>query len=258
MDVARLNFSHGSYEQHAQIIANLREISRELDTPVTILQDLQGPKIRVGQLPGGEMVLAPGAVIAMIPEAEFAGKPATVRSTDAHAAEEAQGGMHILLDDGTMQLEVLEASGHTMRCRVIDGGVLKSRKGTSFPELNLRRLPSLSEKDKEDLRFGLSQEVDWVSLSFVRSGAAAHSLKELIAAQGVFKPVVAKIEKPQAIENLDEILRETNGVMVARGDLGRRIEARKGANASKVHHRKLQSQRAASHHGHADAWKHDP
>ena len=120
----------------------------------------------------------------------------------------------------SMQLEVLETSGHTLRCRVIDGGVLKSRKGVNFPELNLRLLPSLTEKDKEDLKFGLSQDVDWVSLSFVRSASDVHSLKELIAAQGVFKPVVAKIEKPQAIENLEGILRETNGVMVARGDLG--------------------------------------
>jgi pyruvate kinase len=107
-----------------------------------------------------------------------------------------------------------------LRCRVVDGGVLKSRKGVNFPELNLRRLPSLTEKDKADLKFGVSQNVDWVSLSFVRSGTDVRSLKELISAEGVFKPVVAKIEKPQAIENLAEILKEANGVMVARGDLG--------------------------------------
>ena len=220
MDVARLNFSHGSYEQHAQVIANLREISRELDTPVTILQDLQGPKIRVGQLPGGEMKLDAASVVAMIPQAEFTGQPSTIPLDYPHAAEEAKSGMRILLDDGLMELEVLEASGHVLRCRVIDGGVLKSRKGVNFPELNLRRLPSLTEKDKEDLKFGVSQGVDWVSLSFVRSGTDVRSLKELISAEGVFKPVVAKIEKPQAIENLEEILKEANGVMVARGDLG--------------------------------------
>jgi pyruvate kinase len=227
MDVARLNFSHGSYEQHAQTIANLREISLELDTPVTILQDLQGPKIRVGQLPGGEMVLAPGKVVAMIPEAEFTGQPETIPLDYSHAAEEAKGGMRILLDDGMMQLEVLETSGNTLRCRVVDGGVLKSRKGVNFPQLNLRRLPSLTEKDKEDLKFGISQEVDWISLSFVRSGEDVHTLRELIAAEGVFKPVVAKIEKPQAIENLEGILRETNGVMVARGDLGVELKPEK-------------------------------
>jgi pyruvate kinase len=220
MDVARLNFSHGSYEEHAQTIANLREISLELDTPVTILQDLQGPKIRVGQLPGGEMVLGPSQVVAMLPEAEFTGQPATIPLDYAHAAEEARAGMRILLDDGMMQLEVLEPSGNALRCRVVDGGVLKSRKGVNFPDLNLRRLPSLTKKDEEDLKFGISQDVDWISLSFVRSGEDVHSLKDLIAAQGVFKPVVAKIEKPQAIENLEGILRETNGVMVARGDLG--------------------------------------
>jgi pyruvate kinase len=227
MDVARLNFSHGSYEQHTQTIANLREISRELDTPVTILQDLQGPKIRVGQLPGGEMVLAPGSVIAMIPQAEFTGQPATIPLDYPHAAEESRAGMRILLDDGLMQLEVMEVAGHTLRCRVIDGGVLKSRKGVNFPELNLRLLPSLTEKDKQDLKFGVSQDVDWISLSFVRSGADVHTLKQLIAEQGVFKPVVAKIEKPQAIENLEGILRETNGVMVARGDLGVELKPEK-------------------------------
>ena len=227
MDVARLNFSHGSYDQHAQIIKNLREISEELDTPVTILQDLQGPKIRVGQLPGGEMMLSPGGVVAMVPEPDFTGQPDTIPLDYPHAAEEATAGMRILLADGLMQLEVLEVAGRALRCRVIDGGVLNSRKGVNFPQLNLRLLPSLTDKDKEDLKFGISQDVDWVSLSFVRSGADVHSLKELIAAEGVFKPVVAKIEKPQAIENLDGILQETNGVMVARGDLGVELKPEK-------------------------------
>ena len=227
MDVARLNFSHGSYDQHAQIIKNLREISEELDTPVTILQDLQGPKIRVGQLPGGEMMLSPGGVVAMVPEPDFTGQPDTIPLDYPHAAEEATAGMRILLADGLMQLQVLEVAGRALRCRVIDGGALNSRKGVNFPQLNLRLLPSLTDKDKEDLKFGISQDVDWVSLSFVRSGADVHSLKELIAAEGVFKPVVAKIEKPQAIENLDGILQETNGVMVARGDLGVELKPEK-------------------------------
>jgi pyruvate kinase len=227
MDVARLNFSHGSYEQHAQTIRNLREICEELDTPVTILQDLQGPKIRVGKLPGGEMMLSPDVVVAMIPETDFTGQPATIPLDYSHAAEEAKAGMRILLDDGLMQLQVLEIAGRMLRCRVVDGGVLKSRKGVNFPELNLRLLPSLTEKDKEDLKFGISQDVDWVSLSFVRSGADVHSLKELIAAEGVLKPVLAKIEKPQAIENLDGILEEANGIMVARGDLGVELKPEK-------------------------------
>ena len=227
MDVARLNFSHGSYDQHAQTIKNLREISKELDTPVTILQDLQGPKIRVGKLPGGEMMLSPGVVVAMLPEQDFAGQPDTIPLDYSHAAEEAKAGMRILLDDGMMQLEVLEIEGRALRCRVVDGGVLKSRKGVNFPQLNLRLLPSLTEKDKEDLKFGISEDVDWISLSFVRSGSDVHSLKELIAAQGVFKPVIAKIEKPQAIENLEGILQETNGVMVARGDLGVELKPEK-------------------------------
>jgi pyruvate kinase len=227
MDVARLNFSHGSYEQHAQTIANLREISKELNTPVTILQDLQGPKIRVGQLPNGQTELHPGAIVALVPEAEFIGQPDTIPLDYAHAGEEAGAGMRVLLDDGLLQLEVIETSGAILRCKVVDGGTLKSRKGVNFPDLNLRKLPSLTEKDKEDLKFGISQDVDWISLSFVRSAADVHSLKELIAAQGVFKPVVAKIEKPQAIENLEEILREANCLMVARGDLGVELDPAK-------------------------------
>ena len=220
IDVARLNFFHGSYEQHAQTIANLRAISlrlryaRDDSARPARTEDSRGP---VAWWRDGARSQQGGCDDS---RAGFTGQPATIPLDYAHAAEEAKGGMRILLDDGLMELEVVEASGNTLRCRVVDGGVLKSRKGVNFPELNLRRLPSLTEKDKADLKFGISQDVDWVSLSFVRSGEDVHSLRELIAAEGVFKPVVAKIEKPQAIENLEGILRETNGVMVARGDLG--------------------------------------
>ena len=141
MDVARLNFSHGSYEQHAQTIANLREISKELDTPVTILQDLQGPKIRVGQLPNGQAELHPGAIVALVPEAEFVGLPDTIPLDYPHAAEEAGLGMRILLDHGLLQLEVIETSGAILRCKVVDGGSHKSRKGVNFPDLNRRSCP---------------------------------------------------------------------------------------------------------------------
>jgi pyruvate kinase len=226
MDVARLNFSHGSHDDHARQIATLRALSRELDTPVTILQDLQGPKIRVGQLPGGAITLTPGETVLLIPEAGFAGEERVVPIDYAHLAETAKPGMHVLLDDGLLELEVTEIAGRALQCRVVEGGVLKSRKGVNFPNLALP-LPSLTDKDIRDVEFGIAQGVDWISLSFVRSAADVRTLKELLAAKGVTKPIIAKIEKPQAVENLDEILLEVSGVMVARGDLGVEVRPEK-------------------------------
>lgn len=219
MDVARLNFSHGSYSEHAQTIANLRRISEELDTPVTLLQDLQGPKVRVGQLSGGELRLEPGAPVALLPESEYRKMPGTIPIDYPHAAEEAQPGMRVLLADGLMELEVVEIALPALKCRVLEGGVLKSRKGVNFPNLDLR-LPSLTDKDRQDLEFGISQNVDWVSLSFVRSAGDVRILKNMLEAHGVRKPVIAKIEKPQAVDHLEEILDTADGIMVARGDLG--------------------------------------
>ena len=226
MDVARLNFSHGSHDDHARQIATLRALSRELDTPVTILQDLQGPKIRVGQVPDGAMTLIANGTVSLVPETEFTGKADTVPIDYAHLAESAKPGMPVLLDDGLLELEVTDVIGHVVRCRVVEGGVLKSRKGVNFPNLALR-LPSLTEKDIRDVEFGVAHGVDWISLSFVRSAADVRMLRELLASKGVAKPIVAKIEKPQAVDNLDEILQEVNGVMVARGDLGVEVRPEK-------------------------------
>jgi len=219
MDVARLNFSHGSHDEHARTISQLRAISSELDTPVTILLDLQGPKIRVGRLPGGQIPLTSGEIVGLVPEADFEDKPGTIPIDYAHAAEEARPGMRVLLADGLFELEIVEVDGNALRCRVLEGGLLESRKGVNFPNLELR-LPSLTEKDKQDLEFGISQNVDWISLSFVRSADDVRALKALLDAKGVRKLVVAKIEKPQALDHLDEILEEVQAVMVARGDLG--------------------------------------
>jgi pyruvate kinase len=226
MDVARLNFSHGSHDDHARQIATLRALSRELDTPVTILQDLQGPKIRVGQLPDGATTLVANDIVSLLPEGDFTGQDDTVPIDYPHLAESARPGMHVLLDDGLLELEVMEVTGHAVRCRVVEGGTLKSRKGVNFPNLTLR-LPALTEKDVRDVEFAIAHGVDWISLSFVRSAADVRTLKQVLAAKGVTKPIVAKIEKPQAVNNLDEILQEVNGVMVARGDLGVEVRPEK-------------------------------
>ncbi len=220
MAVARLNFSHGSYDDHARTIALLRQLSAELDTPITLLQDLQGPKIRVGQLPAGEIVLQNGGWLTLVPVDQFQGQPDTVPIDYSHLAEEAGPGARVLLDDGLLELRVTAIEGSLVRCQVVRGGLLKSRKGVNLPSLDLR-LPSLTEKDKQDLEFGLSQGVDWVSLSFVRKPEDIRALKALLVEKGAATlPVMAKIEKPQAIARLDAILDECDGVMVARGDLG--------------------------------------
>jgi pyruvate kinase len=220
MSVARLNFSHGSYDDHAETIAMIRQVSEALDLPVTILQDLQGPKIRVGEILDGEMPLNEGDILTLVPVDEFDHQPNTIAIDYPYLAEEALPGTQILLDDGLLELNVKEIDGNAVRCIAVKGGLLKSRKGVNLPSLNLR-LPSMTEKDIRDLEFGLSQGVDWISLSFVRRGQDVRALRALLAEHGKSEiPVLAKIEKPQAIENLEDILPECDGIMVARGDLG--------------------------------------
>lgn len=219
MNVARLNFSHGSYEDHARTVSLLRTISEKMDTPITILQDLQGPKIRVGLLPKGSIDLIEGEKITLVPIAEYQEQLDAVPIDYPDLAADAKLGEQVLLDDGLLELQIKEISGNSVVCEVIKGGILKNRKGVNFPNLNLR-LPSLTEKDRQDLDFGISQGVDWISLSFVRKAEDVCSLKELLAAKGADIPVIAKIEKPQAVSNIEEIVNECDGLMVARGDLG--------------------------------------
>lgn len=227
MSVARLNFSHGSYDDHANTVALIRAISDELDTPITILQDLQGPKIRVCQLPEGAIELVPGERMDLVPVGEGADRPQAVPIDYPYLAEEAQVGAQILLDDGLLELSVEAIEGNVVCCRVIEGGPLKNRKGVNLPSLNLR-LPSLTDKDKQDLEFGLAQGVDWVSLSFVRSAHDIRALKAILAELGgADVPVIAKIEKPQALEDLEAIVAECDGLMVARGDLGVEVSPEK-------------------------------
>ncbi|MBE9138440.1 pyruvate kinase [Nodosilinea sp. LEGE 07088] len=220
MNVARLNFSHGSYDDHARMIALLREVAQEHDTPITLLQDLQGPKIRVGQLSNGPVALQEDTTLDLVPLDQVEAIPGSIGIDYPYLAEEAEPGMQILLDDGLLELKVEAVSDAKVTCRVIQGGLLKSRKGVNLPDLNLR-LPSLTDKDKRDLAFGVSQGVDIISLSFVRQAEDILTLKAMLAELGAsHTPVLAKIEKPQAIRNLQEILAVVDAVMVARGDLG--------------------------------------
>ncbi len=220
MNVARLNFSHGSYEDHTETVKMLRQVSEVLDTPITLLQDLQGPKIRVGQLPDDVIELVPGESLTLVPIDQYHNQPDTISIDYPYLAEEAEPGAQILLDDGLLELKIEEISGQTVKCQIIEGGFLKSRKGVNLPSLILR-LPSMTDKDKQDLEFGISQGIDWVSLSFVRQAEDIQALKAFLVERDASQiPVMAKIEKPQAVENLEAIIDECDGLMVARGDLG--------------------------------------
>ncbi|EAW37874.1 pyruvate kinase [Lyngbya sp. PCC 8106] len=220
MRIARLNFSHGSYEDHAETIKMLRQVSDDLDIQITLLQDLQGPKIRVGQLPDGGIELITGESLTLVPIDEYNNQPNTISIDYPSLAEEAEPGAQILLDDGLLELKIEEISGKAVQCKIVEGGLLKSRKGVNLPSLILQ-LPSMTEKDIQDLEFGLSQGIDWVSLSFVRRAEDVRHLKTFLTEHGAEHiPVMAKIEKPQAIENLEAIINECDGLMVARGDLG--------------------------------------
>jgi pyruvate kinase len=219
MNVARLNFSHGNYEDHAARIDRLRSVSLELDLPLMLLQDLQGPKIRVGNLPDEGISLTEGASLTLVPIDEYTDQPDTVGIDYPYVAEEAKSGTQILLDDGLLELQVHSIEGNAVHCQVVKGGILKSRKGVNLPSLNLR-LPSMTEKDKRDLEFGIAQGVDLISLSFVRKPEDIQELKALLREKGADIPVLAKLEKPQAIANLEAIVNECDAIMVARGDLG--------------------------------------
>jgi pyruvate kinase len=219
MDVARLNFSHGSHDEHLQRIRILRRVSAQLGRSVCILQDLQGPKIRTSALRNHTPVkLVTGSQIT-ITNKEVEGTPELLGTTFKTLAREAEIGSRILLSDGRLSLKVLEVRGDDVLCEVIDGGMLGEHQGINLPGAVLS-VPSLTSKDKKDLAFGLSVNVDAVAISFVRSAADIKAVKKIIAAAGADTPVVAKLEKPQAIENLEEILEIADAVMVARGDLG--------------------------------------
>jgi pyruvate kinase len=219
MNVARLNFSHGNYEAHSEAIRNIRSVSRVLNRPVGILLDLQGPKIRVGKLEnGGPVRLKRNAAFA-ITSASMAGTARMVSSTYQNLTSDVQPGDTILLDDGLIRLQVESKTGDTVNCRVINGGMLKENKGINLPGVKVSA-PSLTEKDIRDVNFGIKNGVDYFALSFVRRAEDLMAIKAIMKKQGVAIPVIAKIEKPEAVENLEAILDVADGIMVARGDLG--------------------------------------
>lgn len=227
LDIVRLNFSHGSHENHFENIQLIRKLSRELHKPITILQDLQGPKLRVGKLPSSGILLKNNQTIALT--AMNSKTPKTPQESDEiiipldvpNLARSVKPKDRILLDDGHMELEVINVVNDTVFAQVVLGGNLSSNKGVNLPGTDLK-IPGFTTKDKEDLKFGLKNEIDAVAISFVSGPEDVLKVKETIrelAPNRIPPPVIAKLERPQAIEKLEEILDVTDGVMVARGDL---------------------------------------
>ena len=221
MDVARINFSHGDHQDHAQVIKLLRECAAELNRPITILQDLSGPKIRTGQLEEGSALLEEGAQFILTTD-KISGNKEKVSVTYPDLPSSVAVGGRILLDDGRLELSVAKVKGNQVFTKVIQGGILKPRKGVNLPGANLK-LKALTEKDLKDLQFGLSLDIDVIALSFVRSAGDIDRLRNEIKKldpDQVNIPIIAKLEHPEAIKNLHDIIHSADGVMVARGDLG--------------------------------------
>jgi pyruvate kinase len=228
MNVARLNFSHGTQDEHAIVIERIRAISTRLAWSVAILQDLQGPKIRTGTLQGGQPVKLVDGSNVIITTRPILGDAQTISTTYKDLPQDVKAGDRILLDDGLIELRVLGSNGIDVQCLVVHGGLLNEHKGINLPGVAVSA-PALTEKDREDLKFGLVHGVDYVALSFVRKPEDVLEAKQFIRENLTHRrsksadappPLIAKLEKPEAIARLDEILDVVDGVMVARGDLG--------------------------------------
>jgi pyruvate kinase len=219
MDVARLNFSHGTQAEHARTIALLRRLSGKLARPIAILADLQGPKIRTGALAGGRPVTLRAGQRFTITTASVPGTSERVSTTYKNLPRDVRRGDRILLSDGLIELRVERSRGADVTCKAVNGGVLGEHKGINLPGVKLR-VPALTAKDRDDLAFALAHGANYIAVSFVRRAEDVLAAKAAIARAGKDTPVIAKLEKPEAIENLGAILRAADGVMVARGDLG--------------------------------------
>ena len=217
-DVFRLNFSHGTHEDHQKTIDMVREINAELGTHIALLQDLQGPKIRVDQVENGGVEIIEGQTL-IITTDDVLGTKDKVSTSYKLLAKDVNIGNSILIDDGNLEVKVTSVRGKDVYTEVVYGGTLKSRKGINLPN-TVVSANSLTEKDHADLEYGLRQNLDWVALSFVRKASDIIELRMMMEDAGSRTKIIAKVEKPEALENIDEIIAATDGVMVARGDLG--------------------------------------
>ncbi len=219
MNVARLNFSHGTYEDHGKLVALIRALAKKTGEPIAILQDLQGPKIRVGELPKAGVELVKDSTVIFSTDPAAAAPKIPVSYEKLH--EDVRAGDRILLDDGLLEVAVTAVAGRDISCRVVVGGTLTSHKGFNLPTVTLT-IPAITAKDREDAKFGVANGVDWIALSFVRGARDIEELRGIIASagKGEVPKIIAKIEKHEALANIDEIIEAADGIMVARGDLG--------------------------------------
>ena len=219
VNVCRINFSHGSYEDHQKVIDNVQEINRELNTHVGILADLQGPKIRTGLMPDGGVFLEDNSELDIINE-DSMGSSRQISINYSGFPKDVSQGEFVLVDDGKIKLEILETNHlDKVKARVVHGGKLTSRKGVNLPNTNIS-LPCLTDKDLKDLEFALKNDVAWIGLSFVRKADDVMELQDIIRKRNKTSKVIAKIEKPEALKVIGSILEVADGLMVARGDLG--------------------------------------
>jgi pyruvate kinase len=218
VDALRLNFSHGSHDYFDKLLFKIHNVRKELALPIPVLQDLQGPKIRIGELSKPEIELKDGQAIKIVTD-DILGTAEKISSSYKELVEDAEIGNTILIDDGLIKLEVKNKTNSSLVCEVIEGGILKPRKGMNLPGMKLST-PSLTEKDLSDLEFGLNHKIDFIALSFVRKPEDIFRLKEWLKSKNNKTPVIAKIEKKEAVDNFEEILKAADGIMVARGDLG--------------------------------------
>lgn len=241
LNIARLNFSHGDHETHLKNIESIRRISKEMGKTVAILQDLQGPKIRVGKLINDHLTLKRGNTYSLVYGIEQT-DPNIIPIDYRGLIHDVKVGQRVMMDDGLLILEVKKIHGDTVEVSVLEGGLLKNRKGVNFPDSKLS-LPAMTDKDSKDLLFGIANRVDYVALSFVQDPADILQIKGMIKALGADVPVIAKIEKMPAIDRIEEIAQVVDGLMVARGDLG--VEA----NVERVPNLQKRILRAAARHG---------
>jgi len=225
MNVVRINFSHGSHEVHKKTIGFVRDVAQKHKYSIPVLMDLQGPKIRVGLMKDGAQQITEGEIVEITSE-DVEGSSTLIPIDYPNLVEDASEGNQILIDDGLLELKVLKKGASSLKAKVVVGGMLKSRKGVNLPDVKIS-MSSLTEKDIEDLEFGLSVGVDFVAMSFVRSAKDVQDVISRVRAAGSNASIIAKIEKPEAVEVIDEIIEETDGIMVARGDLGIEIPSEK-------------------------------
>ncbi|MGB0524115.1 MAG: pyruvate kinase [Flammeovirgaceae bacterium] len=219
VNVFRLNFSHGTHEQHASVIKAIQELNQAFNYNVSILQDLQGPKIRIGEIENDGFDLEPGSELIITTE-KVMGKKGRVSCSYQSLTSDVKAGDMIMIDDGNIQVRVFAVEPKEIHTEVIYGGFLKPRKGMNLPDTDISE-PSLTKKDKKDLAFGLKMGVDWVAISFVRTPGDIINLRAIISeSENPEAKIIAKMERPEAIENMDEIIEQADGLMVARGDLG--------------------------------------